>query len=137
MNSVEIEPILHHLCDLAQKETLSRFRRKLDVENKLPGSFDPVTEADRAAEWVIRQYLDDNFPDHGILGEEEGGKNTDAQYCWIIDPIDGTRAFISGVPAWGILLGLTLDETCIAGVMHRSEERRVGKECRSRWSPYH
>lgn len=121
---------------------LRYFRQPLDVENKSTGAgFDPVTRADREVEASIRAELGRLFPDHGIVGEEEAAVETDSPYCWIVDPIDGTRAFISGVPAWGILLGLRRDEKCIAGVMHqpylgetffggagRAGMRRAGKE---------
>ena len=121
---------------------LGYFRNTLEVDNKATGSaFDPVTRADREVEASIRGELARRFPDHGILGEEEEAVVSDSPYRWIIDPIDGTRAFISGVPAWGILLGLTLNEKCIVGVMHqpylgetflgaagRALIRRAGKE---------
>jgi len=111
---------LNHLCDLAQVETLSRFRNTLDISNKLAGAgFDPVTEADRAAEQVIRTAIEKQFPDHGILGEEFGTSNPDAEHFWIIDPIDGTRAFISGLPTWGTLIGLYENGKPCAGIMHQ------------------
>jgi len=69
--------------------------------------FDPVTEADKAAEQVIRQAISKRFSDHGILGEEFGATNADAEYQWIIDPIDGTKAFISGLPSWDAIIMTT------------------------------
>jgi len=91
----ELTDFFNALCDLASVETLSRFRKQVDVTNKLSQGFDPVTEADKAAEQVIRQAISKRFSDHGILGEEFGATNADAEYQWIIDPIDGTKAFIS------------------------------------------
>ena len=94
------------LADAAKVETLPRFRMGILVTNKLDGGFDPVTEGDRGAETAIRNLIETTFPDHGILGEEHGDMGLDRDYVWVIDPIDGTRAFISGVPVWGTLIGL-------------------------------
>lgn len=85
--------------------TLNHFRSTLTIENKAdPGSFDPVTQADKQAEMVIREGLAKKFPDHSVVGEEFGGEIGDGP-TWIIDPIDGTRSFMSGMLHWGILLG--------------------------------
>ncbi|MHC5234060.1 histidinol-phosphatase [Brucella sp. LJL56] len=101
----------------AARETLPRFRRLTEIDNKYSVGFDPVTEADRAAERAIRAVIGSAFPDHGILGEEYGPENIDRSHVWVIDPIDGTRAFISGLPVWGTLLGLTVDGDAKAGMM--------------------
>ena len=66
-----------------------------------------MTAADRAAEQTMRTLIRKQFPDHGIIGEEFGAEHTDAEYVWVLDPIDGTKSFISGMPAWGTLIGLT------------------------------
>ena len=102
----ELTSFFNTLCDLASVETLSRFRKPVDITNKLSKGFDPVTEADKAAEQVIRKAILERFSDHGIVGEEFGATNPDADYQWIIDPIDGTKAYISGLPSWGTLIGL-------------------------------
>ena len=115
----ELEGFLHQLCDVAAVETLPRFRTGLDVTNKLEAGFDPVTEGDREAERVIRELIGQHYPDHGIIGEEMGVTNQDAEFVWIIDPIDGTRAFISGIPVWGTLIALAQSGRCIAGIMHQ------------------
>jgi len=94
------------LAELAARETLPRFRAGAAVVNKEAGGFDPVTEGDRAAEEAIRAEIERHFPDHGILGEEHGNVGLDRENVWVIDPIDGTRAFISGLPVWGTLIGL-------------------------------
>jgi myo-inositol-1(or 4)-monophosphatase len=108
------------IAEAAGPIALRYFRNLVDVEDKSGGhAFDPVTRADKEVESDIRAALDRRYPDHGILGEEEAELESDSAYRWIIDPIDGTRAFISGVPAWGILLGLTFDQTCLVGVMHQ------------------
>ena len=97
--------------------TLPAFRSGLSVENKEDTHFDPVTEADRAAERVIRSVIEENFPDHTIIGEEHDNKITSSPFTWIIDPIDGTRSFISGVPMWGTLIGLAHENNTFAGIM--------------------
>jgi myo-inositol-1(or 4)-monophosphatase len=98
---------------------LEYFRRGAAVDNKRQGGhFDPVTEADRRIETLIRERLSAAYPDHGIVGEEHGVSGAGSTY-WTIDPIDGTRSFISGMPTWGILLGLVVDGRAVAGVMHQ------------------
>lgn len=101
----------------AANETMPRFRNGTGVVNKEATGFDPVTEADKAAERVIRALINEEFPDHGIIGEEYGRENDDAENVWVIDPIDGTRAFISGLPLWGTLVGLTNSGRAVAGMM--------------------
>lgn len=113
----ELRRFFHILCDAAAQETLPRFRTNLDVTNKLDASFDPVTEGDQQAERVIRNLIQQHYPTHGIVGEEFGSTLPEAAFQWIIDPIDGTRAFISGLPVWGTLIGLYHDGQPIAGVM--------------------
>ena len=105
------------LANAAAAESLPRFRQFNEIDNKYTVGFDPVTEADRAAERAIRAVIGEEFPDHGILGEEYGAHNTDQSHVWVIDPIDGTRAFISGLPVWGTLVGLTIDGDAKAGMM--------------------
>jgi myo-inositol-1(or 4)-monophosphatase len=113
----ELEGFLHELCDAAQAQTLPRFRVAMAVENKEAVGFDPVTQADRAAETAIRELIMQRYPAHGIVGEEEDAVRPDAEYCWIIDPIDGTRSFICGLPSWGTLIGLQHKGRPVAGVM--------------------
>ena len=108
---------LRRLAAAAAEQTLPRFRSRGTVENKLAGGFDPVTEADQECERALRALIKAEFPDHGILGEEHGSENIDSSHVWIIDPIDGTRAFISGLPVWGTLVGLTIHGEAVAGMM--------------------
>ena len=83
------------------------FRTSLSIDNKSTShDFDPVTEADRAAEAVMRRLIKANFPQHGIVGEEFGSEREDAEYVWVLDPIDGTKSFIAGFPIWGTLIAL-------------------------------
>ena len=97
-----------------------RFRAAGKVVNKQPEQgWDPVTEADRAVEKCIRERINARYPQHGIVGEEFGAERGASSWSWIIDPIDGTRAFITGLPAWGCLLGLLRDGEPAAGFMHQ------------------
>ena len=113
----------HTLADLSGKAILPYFRAPLDVIDKGGSAgFDPVTEADTAAERVIRQALAESYPDHAIIGEEFGASGGHAgggapEYQWIIDPIDGTRAFIMGFPLWGTLIGLLHNGKPVLGLM--------------------
>ncbi|MEO1206686.1 MAG: histidinol-phosphatase [Pseudomonadota bacterium] len=112
-----IQPIAaaHAYCDLARKAILPHFRTAMAVENKFSDagissttgafSYDPVTKADRDAERAIRAAIERDFPDDGFIGEETGQIRLQANHRWIVDPIDGTRAFITGSPLWGTLIG--------------------------------
>ncbi len=104
------------LADASGRVILPSFRRPLAVDSKAGGrSFDPVTEADRAAERCLRALIAEHFPDHGIVGEEYGEGGGGARLRWILDPIDGTRAFISGMPLWGTLIGLCEGDEPVLG----------------------
>ena len=92
-----------HIAEFASKAALGFFRGQLGTEFKADAS--PVTQADRGVEALVRTYLAEHFPDHGIFGEEHGIEGIDRQRMWIIDPIDGTRSFLSGHPLFGFLLG--------------------------------
>ncbi|MFC5386217.1 histidinol-phosphatase [Aquamicrobium segne] len=105
------------IASVAAAETLPRFRTRGAVDNKEAEGFDPVTEADQQAELAIRRLINAEFPGHGILGEEHGSENLSSSHVWVIDPIDGTRSFISGLPVWGTLVGLTIDGDAVAGMM--------------------
>lgn len=91
------------------------FRQNFAVEDK--GDESPVTVADRETEQTIRRSIQERFPAHGIFGEEFGRKDSDGAFTWIIDPIDGTRSFISGSPLFGMLLGVVHDGKPVAGVI--------------------
>lgn len=108
---------MRRIAAIAAHELLPRFRQRGAVSNKVEGGFDPVTEADREAEKAIRALINEAYPGHGILGEEFGSENADAEHVWVIDPIDGTRSFISGIPLWGTLVGLTRNGDAVAGMM--------------------
>jgi histidinol phosphatase-like enzyme (inositol monophosphatase family) len=127
MEASDILKTLNEACDAAAVETLARFRVGTRVSNKEAGGFDPVTEGDRGAETAIRAVIEKRHPDHSILGEEHG-LTGDSPWQWIIDPIDGTRAFISGLPVWGTLIGLYHNGRPVAGVMDQpyTGERYIG-----------
>jgi histidinol-phosphatase len=109
----------HSLADQASAVILPHFRTDLRVDHKGGNALDPVTEADRTAEAAMRATLAKAYPDHGIIGEELGSERTDALYCWVLDPIDGTRAFIMGQPLWGTLIGLLAHGRPLLGLMHQ------------------
>ena len=92
------------MADAAAAETLRLFRTTLHADNKAADGFDPVTEADRAAERAMRAVLAELRPDDGILGEEDAAVRGRSGLTWVIDPIDGTRAFLAGAPSWGTLI---------------------------------
>jgi myo-inositol-1(or 4)-monophosphatase len=98
--------LFDRLADAAAAAILPHFRSALIADNKADTGFDPVTEADRGAEQAIRALIAEAFPDDGICGEEFGEAGLPAEHVWYIDPIDGTRSFIAGVPIWGTLIGL-------------------------------
>jgi histidinol phosphatase-like enzyme (inositol monophosphatase family) len=113
--------------------TLRYFGTDLQVEDKEDGS--PVTLADREAEGLIRARIGAEFPGHGILGEEYGPERENADIRWILDPIDGTRAFMRGVPLYGVLIGVEVGGDAKVGVVHfpalgETVSAAVGRGCR-------
>lgn len=116
------------LADAARAAILPLFRVAIDVDGKGDGAFDPVTEADRAAERAMRALIEARFPDHGILGEEYGERPARGPWRWTLDPVDGTRAFISGLPLWGTLIALSHEGRPVIGAIDQGflDERYVG-----------
>ena len=116
-----LKPLLataHSLADRSGDVIRPYFRKAMAVENKAgAGGFDPVTAADKAAERAIRKLLAETHPHHAILGEEYGGSLAAADFTWVIDPIDGTKAFITGMPLWGTLIGLAHAGRAVLGLM--------------------
>ena len=119
----------HELAEAARKATLPYFRSdNLVADNKQPADFDPVTEADRAAERSMREILARRRPNDAILGEEYGQQAGTSGLTWILDPIDGTRAFLCGAPSWGVLIGVSQGDRIHYGLIDQpyTEERFEG-----------
>ncbi len=113
----EFVSFAHSLADRAGQEILPLFRNFGEVENKDGEGFDPVTAADRGAESVMRSAIESRYPKHGIFGEEFACRPADGPFEWVLDPIDGTKAFICGLPLWGTLIGLKEDGKPLIGMM--------------------
>lgn len=125
----------HLLADQAGKATLAHFRKAIDIGNKQAGGYDPVTEGDRAAERAMLRLIARTFPEHGVVGEEYGNRNANADMRWVLDPIDGTRAFIMGQPLWGTLIGLLSGARPVLGLMSQpyTQERFWGSAAGTFW----
>ena len=120
MTAVDLMAFLDRLATVSGEVILPYFRTSLSIDDKSRGAaFDPVTAADRAAEQAMRALIREQFPGHGVIGEEFGSDKPDADYVWVLDPIDGTKSFISGMPAWGTLIALTHNGTPVLGMMHQ------------------
>jgi myo-inositol-1(or 4)-monophosphatase len=120
MTAIDFSAFVDELAAVSGETIRPFFRSALGVENKSQsGGFDPVTAADRAAESAMRALIKRTFPEHGIVGEELGADRPDAEYVWVLDPIDGTKSFICGLPAWGTLIALTRGGVPIYGMMHQ------------------
>lgn len=115
MASPQYLAFAHLLADAAGRAIRPHFEKVGTVDTKADKS--PVTEADRAAETAIRGLIEQEFPDHAIFGEEEGHKKTISEFTWVIDPIDGTRAFIEGLREWGTLIALCSDGVPVLGIL--------------------
>ncbi len=123
MTVIDFTAFIGRLATASGETILPFFRTSLSIDNKSSAQdsreFDPVTEADRAAEAVMRRLIKANFPQHGIVGEEFGNEREDAEYVWVLDPIDGTKSFIAGFPIWGTLIALLHRGMPVFGMMHQ------------------
>jgi myo-inositol-1(or 4)-monophosphatase len=120
MGAVDFEAFIDELATVSGEAIRPFFRTSLGVEDKSGGgAFDPVTAADRAAELAMRALIRKQFPAHGIVGEEFDAERPEAEFVWLLDPIDGTKSFISGMPAWGTLIALTRGGRPVYGMMHQ------------------
>lgn len=129
MGPIDFSTFVNELATLSGQAILPFFRTALAADDKSHGgAFDPVTEADRAGEAAMRQLIRRTFPTHGIVGEEFGIDGGDAEYVWVLDPIDGTKAFMAGLPVWGTLIGLLRLGAPVYGLMHQpfTAERFLG-----------
>jgi histidinol phosphatase-like enzyme (inositol monophosphatase family) len=126
----ELVAFAHRLADRAGEISLAAFRQNLAVERKADRT--PVTEADRAAEAALRQLVESHYPAHGVVGEEYGSDKPEAEYVWVFDPIDGTKAFITGNPQFGNLIALLHEGRPILGVinMPAQQDRWLGAQGR-------
>lgn len=108
----------HRLADAARGETLHRWEAGCAVHNKSDGAeFDPVTEADRESERAMRALIEQEYPEHGIVGEEFADRPPNGPFTWSLDPIDGTRSFTCGLPTWVTLIALLHDGRPVLGVI--------------------
>jgi inositol-phosphate phosphatase/L-galactose 1-phosphate phosphatase/histidinol-phosphatase len=128
-SSASLDPFLSlaaELADAAGAAIRPYFRTKLAIDDK--PDLSPVTAADRAAEAAMRRLIGERFPAHGIIGEEYGRERDDAEFVWVLDPIDGTKSFISGVPLFGTLIALAQNGRPILGIIDQpiSRERWTG-----------
>jgi len=118
-----LEDVLVELNRAAADVALPLFRADHGLENKggAPGlnAFDPVTAADKGAEAAIRRIIAERFPEHGVIGEEYGEDRPDAEFVWVLDPVDGTRSFISGLPLWCVLIGLRHEGRPVLGSIYQ------------------
>lgn len=136
MSAVDFSAFVHELADAAGEASMPFFRTALGATDKnIGGAFDPVTEADKAAEAAMRRLIGAQFPNHGIVGEEFGAQDKTAEFVWTLDPIDGTRAFLCGLPLWGTLIGLSKDGAPAYGMMSQpfTRERFFGDGARADW----
>jgi histidinol phosphatase-like enzyme (inositol monophosphatase family) len=138
LNDVDFASFAGRLAEVSSEVILPFFRSEIGADDKSDGGdFDPVTEADRAAEVVMRHLIRETFPDHGIIGEEYGAERSEADHVWVLDPIDGTKSFISGLPTWGTLIGLMKFGQPVYGMMSQpfTRERYFGDNLcsRRRW----
>ncbi len=119
--SAEYMPFLEEMIEQAGEVSLRYFRNDLTVTDKRQKgeAFDPVTIADRETEEFIRKRILAKYPGHAIIGEEFGTKEGTDSFTWLVDPIDGTRGFISGTPMWGVLIGLKRADECLVGAMRQ------------------
>ncbi len=105
------------LSTAARAAIVAELSAGLRAENKEVGGYDPVTEADRSSERVLRRMIEEAYPDHGIWGEEYGALRAEAAVQWSLDPVDGTRALVCGLPSWAVLVGLIVKGEHVAGMI--------------------
>jgi len=136
MTAVDFATFVNELATVSGETILPFFRTTLSIVDKgRLGAFDPVTAADHAAETAMRNLIHRTFPDHGIIGEEFGSERPEAEYVWVLDPIDGTKSFISGMPAWGTLVALLRSGKPVFGMMNQPfiRERFSGDGARAHY----
>jgi len=113
----EFRKFAKHLADISANVIKPYFRTKIEIEKKSDQS--PVTIADKKAEDIMRKEIEKEYPEHGIIGEEFGSYKNEAKYKWVLDPIDGTKSFISGIATFGTLIALLKDGNPVLGVINQ------------------
>ena len=124
MDTEPLVAFIRQLADASAREILPRFGQA-EVGLELKSDDTPVTLADREAERVMRRMIEERFPSHGIVGEEFGTVRGDAEFVWVLDPIDGTKSFISAVPLFGTLIGLLHQGAPLLGCIHQPVLRQL------------
>jgi histidinol phosphatase-like enzyme (inositol monophosphatase family) len=133
---IETLAFAHTLADAARIAILPYFRTNSAIENKAKTGFDPVTQADKAAETAMRTLIREHRPDDTIIGEEYDDHQGTSGWTWVLDPIDGTRAFIAGTTTWGVLIGARFNDKPSVGIMDQpfADERWAACPDRAFWS---
>lgn len=126
----EFRVFAERLADAARAQTLPRFRAGVAISNKAGIWFDPVTDADREAERQLRAMIAAVYPRHGVIGEEFGSERIEAEFRWVLDPVDGTRAFVCGAATWATLIALEKAGKPMIGVIDQpyTDERWIGAD---------
>ncbi len=129
----EFKAFFNHAADAAGAIALNYFRKIIPVDDKQDKS--PVTQADREIEQTLRDMIRKQFPTHGIIGEEFGRENEEAEFVWVIDPIDGTKSFVTGRPLFGTIIGLLHNGKPVMGVIDQAftRERWFGIDRQGAW----
>lgn len=124
---VDLTPYRSFIAELAQQsgDFIRPFFGDAGLVVEIKGDQSPVTQADRGAEELLRAAIAKKFPRHGIIGEELGSENAGAEFVWVLDPIDGTKAFITGVPLWGTLIALLHQGQPVLGCIHQPILRQL------------
>jgi myo-inositol-1(or 4)-monophosphatase len=134
------EAFIRRLAETSGEAILSHYGKQ-HLATELKADESPVTIADREAEGVMRSLIEKNFPDHGIIGEEYGTVRGESEYVWVLDPIDGTKSFISAVPLFGTLIGLLHQGKPVLGCIHQPVLRQLmignGKQTTLNGEPVH
>ncbi|WP_269522484.1 inositol monophosphatase family protein [Coraliomargarita parva] len=117
VQKAEFKEFIAYLCEEAAKEIMPHYGPEVEIERKSDAT--PVTLADRNAEKRIREILAERYPEHGIIGEEYGREREDADFVWVLDPVDGTKSFISGVPLFATLIALLYKGRPVIGAINQ------------------
>lgn len=134
---IDLDQLLAHAVEFAQlggNHTLNYFRKSFEIDEKFDDS--PVTIADREAELIIRKKIEEVYPTHGVIGEEFGKKEGSENIIWVLDPIDGTKSFIHGVPIYTTLIGILVDNQPLIGVIYAPATQEIAYACKGKGAFY-